>query len=155
MDLIKCPIYFETTDNMIIFNHHFYDRDSFDQHRHNEMIRNRRMMSSGYPDNIHNNCFKDPRTGANYNPTYALRTLLKSRLDRNAIRDTLLHRIEHLSSDNVDEFLPTNSDDIFQSFVSLTKELANSRLENRRRYMSHLADAANRAASSPNCPPRR
>ena len=31
-DIIKCPILLESSSSMVIFNLHFYDRDSFDSH---------------------------------------------------------------------------------------------------------------------------
>ena len=37
VNIITCPIVLEATDDMVIFNHHFYDRNAFDQHRRNEM----------------------------------------------------------------------------------------------------------------------
>ena len=33
IDAIKCPISLEITDQMILFNNQFYDRQNFDSHR--------------------------------------------------------------------------------------------------------------------------
>ena len=156
MDVMKCPITLETHDDMVIFNHQFYDRLSFNNYRQTEVSRNQRSLSSGYPDVIANNYFKDPRTGVNFNPTFALRTLLQSRPTRDDIRTTLKTRIENVTDDNVDLFLPPDEDAIIHNFITLIRQLAHVRARNRAMYTNHIETVANTAAqSTPRRPPNR
>lgn len=40
LDVIKCLISLEITNNMIIFNHQIYDRATFERHHSNKMAQN-------------------------------------------------------------------------------------------------------------------
>ena len=47
MDTIKCPISLDISNNMVLFNHQFYDRPNFDSHHTSETRLNERRVQSG------------------------------------------------------------------------------------------------------------
>ena len=53
--ITTCPIVLEVTDDMVIFNHHLYDRTAFDQLCRNELRASQQRLTSGYENNSHNN----------------------------------------------------------------------------------------------------
>ena len=81
LDVIKCPIALETTDNMIIFNHQFYNRETFEQHCRNE--------TSRVLDHTETR-LKDPRTGQNLSAGYAMFQLLYSRPSRQILKNMIM-----------------------------------------------------------------
>ena len=65
----------EISDNMIIFNHQYYnDCQSFDCYERAETILNQRRVRTGAT--IQNQiCLKDSRTGQDFNPLYEIRNI--------------------------------------------------------------------------------
>ena len=92
MDAIKCPISMDISDNMIIFNHQYYDRHSFDCHERAKTILNQRCVRERLieQDEIR---LKDPRTGQDFNPTYAIRSLYHARPTRQILASFIMKRI--------------------------------------------------------------
>ena len=49
LDAITCPIGIERTDDMITFNHQYYNRQCFDRHERPEASHNHRYGTFRYP----------------------------------------------------------------------------------------------------------
>ena len=94
---------------MILFNHQFDDRPNFDSHRTSETRLNERRVRSGEigSDDIR---LKDPWTGQDFNPTFAMTTLYHSRPTRQILKGVLMHRIPGITTEEVDAFVPETDD---------------------------------------------
>ena len=101
---------------------------------------------------------KDPRTGQDFNPTFALRSLYHPRPTRETLKGDLRHRIPGITAEEVDAFV-TETDDCSMNivnFVNQIKSMANLREINRLAYERHISHLQNAAASqfiSPSHPP--
>ena len=150
VDITTCPIEMETTDDMIIFNHQFYDRTAFDRHHRNKLRASSARLSSGYEENSTNNRFKDSKTGTNYNPRYARRTLYQSRPSSQDIEASLFERLPPLSPSLLSHFIPqqsNNEEEMILLFTSHITQLDTSRVDNCRLYTAHIKQLQNSAAS--------
>ena len=159
MGIITCPIVKEVADDPVVFNLQFYDRESFDTFRSHEDARSQRAINSGMND-FSRVFFKDPRTGKNYKPTYAKRTLFLGRPTRSHIITILFKRIENINIDEIDEILPAyNTSDTqveyLKAFVTTTKALFDSRATSHKAYTEHIATLQQAAllANEPNPSP--
>ena len=105
MDAIKYPISMEISEKMIIFYHQYYDQVSFDKHERNETIINKRRVRERLiePDAI---CLKDPRTGMDFNPTFAIRTLYHARPSRDILVLFIKKRIPEITEEEINTFVP-------------------------------------------------
>ena len=111
-DLIHCPILFDTTTDMIFFNHHFYDRHVFEVYKTTE--RNKNLTRT--TDRL-----KDPRTGVNYAFNYANSNLFYCpTIPRIVLQTTITNRVRSLPSNQIDEFLPSGDGDCnINEFVAI------------------------------------
>ena len=134
---------------MVIFNHQFYDRDSFDEHqwweRNNDQVRFRRGDDRNLSPRL-----KDPRTGDNFIPTYALRTLFHSHPSRANIEETINHSINGITTKEINQFLPTTDDPNANTgeFVAQIRAFAASRESNQIEYNTHIQTLQNASASN-------
>ena len=149
MDAITCPISMEITDHMIIFNHQYYDRTSFDIHRGAETLLNERRVRSGTirQDEIR---LKDPRTGQDFNPTFAMRTLYHPRPTREVLQNFIRQRIRDITAEEVDVVVPEtdNYTTNTRNFLSQIRTMALSRELNNNSYEHHIHALQNAAASN-------
>ena len=67
LDCIECPICMEISNEMTIFNHQYYDKRSFDRHERAKTTRNHNRLEIR---------LKDPRTGYDFDPQYAIQFFL-------------------------------------------------------------------------------
>ena len=88
------------------------------------------LSSSGYPS-----CFKDPRTGEDFNFRIAINTLLHSELPLSGFEEMLLRRVSSLSRDEARVYLPSDKEIILvDEFVTHIKMLGEERKEQRGIY---------------------
>ena len=147
MDFIKCPILLDTTNEMIIFNHQFYNKDSFNQHHHNKTKRNRCQSSSGY-NNEADVRLKDPRTSEIFNFTYALRSLLIFHPTREDVCATLCNRLSNILDKEIEDFLRWDHSRNFGSiFIDYIQSRAAPHAQNQPDYTSYIASLQNTAVS--------
>ena len=147
MDMIKCPIYLDTTDDMIIFNHQFYDNDSFGQHRHNESQRNNSRRRSGYR-RAEDYCLKDPRTGENFNFGLAIREHYIHHPSKSNVEEMLRNRLRTATDEEIADFVPWDDERNFGAiFISYIKRRAAPRQPNKTAYNTYIASLQNTAAS--------
>jgi len=109
LDIIECPIILGTSKDMIIFNHQFYDREAFQKHRTTEQVSQDNLIARGRLDRADAR-LKDPRTGDNFNSTFALRSLYHSRPSRAMIANLIVKRIMGITVSEIDQFLPALDD---------------------------------------------
>ena len=148
MDTIKCPISLDYSENMVLFNHQFYDRTNFDSHRSSETRLNERRIRLGQISRDGAR-LKDPRTGEDYNSTYALRCLYNANPTRAIIKDVVRNRIPHMTEEDVNAFVPEEDDCTMNitNFVNQIRTMANSREPNRFAYDTHISQLQNAAAA--------
>jgi len=141
LGIIECPIIIGTSDNMIIFNHQFYDREAFDKHRRFEQIAQERLIASDYIEREDARLL-DPRTNQKFNATYAIRTLYHNRPSRAMIANLIVKRISGITVLEIDQFLPTLDDYNTNSanFVSQIQGIAASRSLQHEEYCRHIED---------------
>ena len=103
LGIIECPIIIGTSDNMVIFNHQFYDREAFDKHRRFEQIGQDNLIARGRM-NREDARLLDPRTNQKFNTTYAIRTLYHNRPSRAMIANLIVKRISGITVLEIDQF---------------------------------------------------
>ena len=156
LDIIKCPIIIGTSEDMVIFNHQFYDREAFQRHRTTEQVSQDNLIARGRLDR-EDARLKDPRTGDNFNRAFALRSLYHSRPSRAMIANLIVQRIIGITVSEIDQFLPalddynTNS----ENFVSQIKGMVASRSQQHDLYCRHIEALQNAAASMTTSPSTR
>ena len=67
LDVTKCSITMDTSDNNVIFNHQCYDKDAWCKHIREERRRNRNGERRDHRQSGDNHQLKDLRTGENMN----------------------------------------------------------------------------------------
>ena len=109
MNAIKCPISMEIFQNMIIFNHQYYDRICFDRHERNKNTLNHRRARHGRieADKMR---LKDPRTGMDFNPSFAICTLYHTRPSRDILAQFIKKGILEITEEVLNAFAPNQDD---------------------------------------------
>ena len=141
---------------MILFNNQFYDRQNFDSHRGAETRLNQVRVQRGdiRQDEIR---LKDHRTGQDFNPTFAMRTLYHPRPTRETLQNFLKNRILQITEEEVDAFVPETDDSTTNTlnFISQIRTMAISREDNFVVYERHIHNLQNAAASTITSPSNR
>ena len=133
IDMITCPIKMEITEQMAIFNNQCYDVQCFYYHRNQCHRKNQRRAQSNYTTNI--NIFKDPRTGTDFDYTFAVEHMYYRRLTQNQLRQIIVNRYPVLTFAQTLEFLPPwNGNMKVDEFVTHIKNLAELRQPERELY---------------------
>ena len=142
MDTIKCRISMEIPQNMIIFNHQYYNRICFDKHERNENTLNHRRVRQEQiePDKMR---LKDLRTGMGFNPGFAIRTLYHAHPSRDILVQFIKKRIREITKEEINAFVPDQEDQKTNTeyFMSLIRTMDISGQENNNVYTRHIRNS--------------
>ena len=118
---------------MIVFNDQCYGVQCFDYHRNQCHRKNQRRAQSNYTTNI--SIFKDPRTGTDFDFTFATESMYYRRLTQSQLRQIIVARYPVLTFAQTLEFLPPwNGNMKVDEFVTHIKNLAELRQPERDLY---------------------
>ena len=139
--------------DMIISNHQFYDRHSFDRHERTEnscnqcRVRKRDIVTDEM-------CLKDPRTGMNYEPGYTIQHLFITRPSHANLALFIKNRIPEITAEQINAFVFDEDDQKTNTadFINLIKTTTHLREVNSDVYTRHIQNLQRSAASNPTSP---
>ena len=141
--LVTCPILLEPSHDMIIFNNHCYDKESFLHYKQGEMRRNERRIASGYHGQTR---LKDPRTGTNFNYTIAMHRHYYETISSEKLALMFLSRIANLTEGKCRHFIPNVESFEVNTIVMHVRTLYSDR-ENKYPYVSREVASASKDCS--------
>ena len=149
LDAIKCSISMEIYKNMIIFNHQYYDHCCFDRYERIENTRNHRRVSQGEIE-LDKMSLKDPRTGMNFNLSYAIHTLFIARPSRANLALSVKNCIPEITKEEINAFVPDQDDQKTntEDFINLIRTMTHSREVNSDACTRHIQNLQRSAASN-------
>ena len=97
---------------------------------------------------------KDPRTGTDFNPTFAIRTLYHLRSSRDILVDFIKKRIPEITEEEISAFVPEqdNRSTNTENFINLIRTMANSSKDNNFAYARHNLNLQRFVASNSTSP---
>ena len=105
LNITSCPIVFETTDCMCIFNDQCYDFHAFDTQKTSCWGHAARRDDSGYPGGRE---IMDPRTGLSMPFAESISNLYFRHISTDKLKEMLLRRIKDLTLEEAGTLVPNH-----------------------------------------------